>query len=490
MKEEWRIFLLGLILLIAGETKAQFSNLDLDKQKQKSSVLVKKQPWRAGFEVALTNIGVWSFDRFVLQEDFAKITMHSVRNNFKHAFVWDNDQFSTNLFAHPYHGGLYFNAARSNGLSFWESFPYAVGGSLMWEMFAERDPPSINDLMATSMGGMAIGEITNRLSLLVLDDSKSGFSRVGREFLSFLISPMKGLNRLISGKMWKRSYHSSTYHDKVHFPVKFSLGVGSRYLADENHLFLGEHSPFVQLSLDYGNLFNDANDPYDYFTFNGVFNMIGNQPVIGEINILAKLWGIKIDTKDDAEVLFGLFQHFNYFDAEPVVNGRKNVPYKISEAASFGPGFIYRIPLAESLACLEQRVMASAILLGGGLTDYYNMIDRNYNLGSGFGFKSLTHFDLKTYGTLSFKMQYYKLFTWKGYHDVDLSTVDPLYLDAQGDKGNAELIVLNPEMRIRLSPRLYFGFGARYYIRRTHYTYHEDVRYSTFETNLSLHFAL
>ena len=65
-------------------------------------------------------------------------------------FCMDNDQFSTNLFAHPYHGNLYFNAARSNGLTFWESAPYAFAGSLMWEIAAEVEPPAINDLMATT----------------------------------------------------------------------------------------------------------------------------------------------------------------------------------------------------------------------------------------------------------------------------------------------------------------------------------------------------
>ena len=90
------------------------------------------------------NVGVWAFDRYVMNEDFAKISIGSIRRNIKHGFVWDNDQFSTNLFAHPYHGNLYFNAARSNGLTFWESAPYAFAGSLMWEIAAEVErPPSM-----------------------------------------------------------------------------------------------------------------------------------------------------------------------------------------------------------------------------------------------------------------------------------------------------------------------------------------------------------
>ena len=84
----------------------------------------------------------------------------SIKNNFKTGPVWDTDKFSTNLVAHPYHGSLYFNAARSNGMNFWQSIPFAAGGSLMWEFFMENEPPSINDLMATTFGGVELGEIT------------------------------------------------------------------------------------------------------------------------------------------------------------------------------------------------------------------------------------------------------------------------------------------------------------------------------------------
>ena len=37
------------------------------------------------------NVGVWAFDRYVMNEDFAKISIGSIRRNIKHGFVWDND---------------------------------------------------------------------------------------------------------------------------------------------------------------------------------------------------------------------------------------------------------------------------------------------------------------------------------------------------------------------------------------------------------------
>jgi hypothetical protein len=106
----------------------------------------------------------------VKRADFAKINFWTMGNNLSHGFVWNNDQFSTNLLGHPYHGGLYFNAARINGVNFWQSVPYTVAGSLMWEYLMENEPPSINDFIATPIGGMALGEMTFRLSGLLIDN--------------------------------------------------------------------------------------------------------------------------------------------------------------------------------------------------------------------------------------------------------------------------------------------------------------------------------
>lgn len=181
----------------------------------------KKHPWKAALEAFAINVGVQCFDQFVMNEDFAKISLHSIKHNIQNGFVWDNDQFSTNLFAHPYHGGLYFNAARSNGMNFWQSIPYSFCGSLMWETTCEIEPPAINDLMATTMGGVCIGEVTHRISNLVYDDRQRGFSRFLREFLGAIVCPIKELNRIISGDAWRVRGKYYKYHDYEKLPVDF-----------------------------------------------------------------------------------------------------------------------------------------------------------------------------------------------------------------------------------------------------------------------------
>lgn len=447
----------------------------------------KKRPWMAALQATGINLLVHGFDRFVMDEDFAQVNMHTIHNNFKNGFVWDNDQFSTNLFAHPYHGNLYYNAARSNGLTFWESAPYALGGSLMWEFCGEIEPPAINDLIATTFGGICIGEITHRVSNVILNDRSRGFRRFLREFAATAICPMQGLNRMISGKAWHVDPLAKPYHDYNRFPVKFSITPGARYLADDGEMFRGEWNPYVSLNLEYGDPFNRReNKPYDYFLADVKIGMSSNQPLINALHLMGRIWSAPIFSERTVDAEVGIYQHFNYYDSKPVKDGTNQTPYRISEAASFGPGMMIRFPETGALERLEQRVFISGILLGGTKSDYYNVIDRDYNMGSGFSVKTMTYMDFRHFGRFELKTDYYRIFTWKGYEGKDLSTINPLYLNAQGDKGNASLLVVNPRWEFDITQGLSLSASTAYFVRATHYHSHPDVTASTFEFRFGL----
>lgn len=456
-----------------------------------SAHFFRKHPGRAAAEVLAINLGVFSFDRFIMNEDFSQVNIHTLRRNFQKGFVWDNDPFPTNLFAHPYHGSLYFNSARSSGLSFWQSAPYAFAGSLTWELFGESEPPAINDLMATTMGGIALGEVTHRLSALVLDDSKRGFSRFLREAGGLILCPAQGLNRMLSGDMWRVKQSHYLYHDYNRIPVKFNIGMGNRYLADDNHLFKGENAPYINIKLVYGDIFNTEEiQPYDYFTFSARVGLTGNQPLLSRVNLIGRLWSIPLSTVHGVNMAFGFFQHYNFFNSEEVIDGSGRVPYKIAEAASAGPGFIYNFPTCNNWIGLEQQLFVSGILLGGSYTDYYNFIDRKYNMGSGYSIKNTTTINFLNHAAFTLNVHYYQIFTWKGYERKNLADIDLLYLNAQGDKGNVALTVINPVLELNLSRHLRLNIETGYYIRNTHYVYHPDVQYRTFEASIGLSLSL
>jgi len=450
-----------------------------------SSRLVKR-PIKAAAEVFGLNMGVWAFDRYASNAEFAEISINTIRHNIKNGFVWDNDRFSTNLFAHPYHGNLYFNLARSNGMSFWQSAPYAIGGSLMWETSMENEPPAINDFIATPIGGIALGEVTHRLSDLILDDSRTGGSRVVREIFAGLICPMKSLNRLISGDAWRvRSTHYK-YHDMEDIPVSFSVGLNERYIADNNSLFKGENVANLSFKVDYGDpLDGDSREPYDYFSLQAGFNVVGNQPLISQINLVAKIAGKYMEPLPGHKMLVGIFQHFNFYDSEPVIDHSKRSPFKLAETAAVGLGMIYQLPTENKRVSIRQSSFINAIILGGSISDHYRVIDRNYNMGSGFSLKSRTDIHFKGYADFSLDVQHYQLYTWKGKNPDQLSG-NPIYYNVQGDQGYAAFTIISPSLGVYIIPCLKLQASFSYYLRNTHYKYYDDVRFETFETKIGL----
>ncbi len=136
----------------------------------------------------------------------------------------DANKFGTNYASHPFAGTLYFQVARSNHLSFAESFLFATLGSLTWDYFGEiREKLSVNDSIVTPSAGAAIGEATMQLS---------GFFRRGRsgfanQLLGFLFSPVKFLNDLTDSAEPERAAR----HDVLGFPTepwhRFSIWVGA-----------------------------------------------------------------------------------------------------------------------------------------------------------------------------------------------------------------------------------------------------------------------
>ena len=448
----------------------------------------KKHPWLAAAGVTGINIGVHLFDRYVTREDFSQTTLRSIRRNFKTGFVWDNDMFVTNMFAHPYHGNLYFNTARTNGLSFWESAPYALGGSLMWEFFGETEPPAINDIFATTFGGIAIGEMTHRISHIVLNNRQRGFRRFLREAAATIINPIQGLHRIISGDAWRVRPDHYKYHDHDATPIYFSMTAGYRYLADDGALFRGEHSPYLNFYMAYGEAVDGKphTTPYDFFDMDVTFGLGGSQPLVNAVHIIGRLWSTPILDKKDMAGEFGIYQHFNYYDSRPIKDGSDLTPYRISEAAALGPGFIFSLPKVGALSGLEQRVFLSGILLGGTKSDYFNVIERDYNMGSGFSLKSKTHLEFPS-ARLILHAKYFNIFTWKGYEDKDLSKIEDLhYLNVQGDKGNASLFVVNPIIEVDLKGPWCLNLSGSYFYRHTHYKAYDNVTARTFEAKVGL----
>ena len=433
--------------------------------------------WRAGAETAGFNIGLWAFDRYVQKGHYAYISWNTIRENFKHGFEWDNDHLSTNMFAHPYNGSIFFNAGRSNGFNFWQSELFAIGGSAMWEMFMEKEYPSTNDIIATPIGGAALGEVLYRTSDLILDDRSSGGERFGRELAAFLVDPMKGINRIVTGAAWKKRATSGRRFGIP--PISVELSLGGRYLSLIENDEGSRTGAVAEINIEYGDRFAETTKaPYDYFSFLLELQGIKSQPLLSRVEIMGRLLSKEVVDKKNMDLNIGLYQHFDFFDSDTIRPERNaayfpcSVPYKMGSPASVGGGAMFRYA-PTGLMSFDGYLHLNGVILAGVLTDFYRDYNRNYNWGSGFSVKAGLNWALSN-DRISIRIanQFYGIYTWNGYDaDYDWSlTPEGKPVDVQGDASRSSFNHLEASVNYRLWKRIYLTGGIDYYSRRTEYT--------------------
>lgn len=437
----------------------------------------KKNFWRAGAEVFGLNMSLWAFDRFVLKGQYAYISWETIKENFRHGFEWDNDHLNTNMFAHPYNGSMFYNAGRSNGFNFWQSELFAIGGSAMWELFMEKEYPSTNDIIATPVGGAAIGEVLYRASDLVLDDSSTGGERFGREFAAFLIDPMRGFNRIVTGQAWKNRPTRGRRFGLPPISIEASLGARVLTMVDNDGAKFG---PAAEINIEYGDRFeNSTRIPYDYFSFLIELQAIRTQPILGRMEIMGRLLSKEIIDKEHFNMNVGLYQHFDFFDSDTIRPPEKKelipeiVPYKLGVPASVGGGMMVRF-IPNQKTSLDGFLHLNAVLLAGVSTDFYRDYHRNYSWGSGFSVKAGLNWALSNdKWSVKIANQFYWTRTKNNFGASDYWMISPsgnsIELDG-GDSGTTLFNHLEASVNYRLHKNLYLTAGMDFYSRNTRYS--------------------
>lgn len=168
-------------------------------------------------EAVAFDTGLWAYDR-LRGEEWAEIDEHTIAENFRTGFLWDDDTYPTNFFLHPFHGGVIVAGTRSAGLGFWEAAPYVFGSSLLWEFVYERQAPSVSDQVVTPFGGLLVGEVMFRSSRRVLGPAPGPWRRLA----AAPINPLGAVNELAWGSA----------DPAPPFGARLLLGAGASGLGD------------------------------------------------------------------------------------------------------------------------------------------------------------------------------------------------------------------------------------------------------------------
>ncbi len=180
-----------------------------------------KSWWIPAAEIVGFDYFLNRYNHYVVDESVYGSPTSNFSENIKQRWIVDTDPFAINQFAHPYQGSMYQGFARASGLSFWESTPYTLFGSTLWEYAGEHTTPSINDMVSTGIGGNFLGEPLFRMASLLLESSgtqRPGFWRV---LGATAMSPPVGVNRAMFGDKFDGVFQS---HDPAVF-TRLDLGV-------------------------------------------------------------------------------------------------------------------------------------------------------------------------------------------------------------------------------------------------------------------------
>jgi len=363
--------------------------------------------------VTTSNV-VLNYGNRLANAGFANMTFTDIWDNIYADPDWmweDGDRFHINQVGHAYLGAVYFASARVNGFNFYQSMPYVFIGAAMWEMIFEPEP-AYNDVISTTVSGMALGEMMYRLFLEA--DSKPGFgARVGGFFLSPSASQSKIYNRPV-----RERGGGNIYDLTLRFGGEKSF---ASFHGHEKHERSWKNpGGHIDVDVVYGDPFlQQSKKPYNHFDLFAGFTMTNTsyQAAIVSDGYLFSVNPVDTDKKTTST---GLSMHYDFYDASNDFKdnvGYGNIPFSSS---ALGWTLKHKYRFSES-SHLEIKTHVNAVIWGasnynmheteGASVDYWVDIgDTRCTFGIGENVKlsfSLSH---KKAGTLALNAYGYHIF--------------------------------------------------------------------------------
>lgn len=367
---------------------------------QQDSVIISEHKYiKAAGAVISFNTLLNRVNRFVLPsgKEWAHVNWESWKNNLSQGPSWDWDYFTTNWFAHPYSGAMYYLSARNVGMKPLAASAHTVYGTMMWEYLGETLPPSTNDFFTNILGGNHLGEVFYRLSQNLIKQKSSGLKRLGKESLNFVVNPVGELELLLFNDTRR-----VMTQDIEKYNITHKLSIGSNMSLSVPDGYSKKVMPYVELDINYGNI-NSNESTFQYFdifdlkVYLRFDNSQGAMLPFWNLRSDAILYGKVLNGQQRSKHLLGIFQHYDYMKAESYELG--------SFAVSVGHMYQYM----SDKWTIATDINIGGIALGAGDSETVQWIkpedeisdQRDYVMGPGYILKGGVSISNRQLGKLS-----------------------------------------------------------------------------------------
>ncbi len=414
------------------------------------------------------NLGMSTWNRYVIGSSWAQTGPEQWSYFWRRRLSWDNDWYWTNFVLHPYQGNLYYMSSRNSTLNFFESMGVTIIGSCIWEYLCETNAPSKNDMIYTTLGSFAVGEMLYRLSMCA--DEKI-------PWLGYIINPIRLINEPIT-RQKPRNPHGNIHSLSLSFGGGFTTAYTNLidctdYDWKKLELYPGFATP--ELFVVYNDPFtNDSNSPFSHFELKikGAIGAGSGKGADCEYKKLDKqmmynlriesngyIWSRSPRSSDNVDTSMGIVLLYD-FDW-----------HSFYELSSLAPGVAIKQRISFDKSRIEWQVHEAGIVLG--TTDFYyfhrQLVDpmtvtsRNYSYT--IGAQAVTKFKFQT--DRGFAVN----FGFRGYAMYDFYN----QLQPRASVGWEFIGIGNLGLEFPVSRIVRIGIADEAYAKRTYYKKYDDV---------------
>jgi hypothetical protein len=266
---------------------------------------------------------------------------------------------------------------------------------------------------------MAVGEQMYRLSSQLLDNEATGKERIFREVGSFVIDPVRGFNRLLSGRSGEVHANPEEPLDWRGPRARFFVSAGVRIIGEGESISENTNTySYLALSHSFGSVFDNARRrPFDSMQADYQFSFGEKQPrTVLRIRGDIASWALG-GPADAPRYAVAIVQHFDYHN---------NLAYEFGQQA-FGASFFGRHRLSDRWG-LSWRWDGLASILAAVNSDYSFLAEvpdrerfREYDYGPGLGTGVEVNFNrgLNRILGLSYRFQWIDVRNGSIFNEVD-----------------------------------------------------------------------
>jgi hypothetical protein len=321
----------------------------------------------------------------------------------------------------------------------------------------ETHPMSVNDMIATGIGGIAFGETTYRLSSAFLDNTARGSGRVWREIGGFLVNPVRGFNRLVSGRAARVQGNPSSPYDKNPPRYFTMLAAGARVIGKGESISDSTQTQgVVDLYIHHGTPWdNERRKPFDHFDVS--FQLNGDDKVpLGRFQIRSDLYSRLVGNEEKRNHAFAITQYFDYVNNNAYEFGGQS--FGLTLHSRFREGRDFRVQTRVDALWSPMAAVNSEYSFLAEVPDQERFREYDYGMGGGAILEAVSFYKDRPLLSAMYRFQY-----------IDVRNGSIYNPSETGSNADHFVQALFLHLNIPIRGSLTLGADAGVFLRDSHY---------------------